>query len=187
MKILITDWLGPGGSPNSPDFYFTVIGLSFFSCICMNYLRNHLFVGHNLHANGQSLESIFFDSVSKMATQKAFHVFLLFLCQSAMFWMEFEATKLDRFEFKGLTNTFVEPGVAQRVCNLIQICNEPICNIDPRGRPQSRPVVITIFTQSVRPSQNFTIKRQSLPAGTVGWPSASLMTPVFMAMVFMVI
>ena len=37
--------------------------------------------------------------------------------------------------------------------------------IDPRGRPQSRPVVITIFTQfsssvlpSVRPSQNFKIK-----------------------------
>ena len=25
-------------------------------------------------------------------------------------------------------------------------------NIDPRGRPQSRPVVITIVTQSVRPS-----------------------------------
>ena len=64
--------------------------------------------------------------------------------------------------------------------------------IDPRGRPQSRPVVITIFTQcpsvrtyvrpSVRPSfrpfQNFKIKRQSLPAGTVGWPSGSLMTPV---------
>ena len=24
--------------------------------------------------------------------------------------------------------------------------------VDPRGRPQSRPVVITIFTQSVRPS-----------------------------------
>ena len=29
---------------------------------------------------------------------------------------------------------------------------------------------------SVRPSQNFKIKRQSLPAGTVGWPSGSLMT-----------
>ena len=43
--------------------------------------------------------------------------------------------------------------------------------IDPRGRPQSRPVVITNFTQSVhpsvRPSQNFKFKRQSLPAGTV--------------------
>ena len=53
---------------------------------------------------------------------------------------------------------------------------------DPQGRPQSRPVVITIFTQSVRqsvrPSQNFKIKRQSLPAGNVGWPSWSLMTPV---------
>ena len=38
------------------------------------------------------------------------------------------------------------------------------------------------FTQSVRPSvhpsQNFKIKRQSLPAGTVGWPSRSLMTPI---------
>ena len=49
-------------------------------------------------------------------------------------------------------------------------------NIDPRGRPQSRPVVITIFTQSVRqsvrpsvrPSQNFKIKRQSLPARDCG-------------------
>ena len=42
--------------------------------------------------------------------------------------------------------------------------------------------MITIFTQSVRlyvrPSQNFKIKQQSLPAGTVGWPSGSLMTPV---------
>ena len=44
------------------------------------------------------------------------------------------------------------------------------------------PVVITIFTQCpfVRPSQNFKIKRQSLPAGTVGWPSGSLMTPVLL-------
>ena len=32
---------------------------------------------------------------------------------------------------------------------------------------------------SVRPSHNFKVKRQSLPAGTVGWPSGSLMTPVF--------
>ena len=60
--------------------------------------------------------------------------------------------------------------------------------IDPRGRPQSWPVVITIFTQSVRPSvrpsQNFKIKRQSLPAGTVGWPSGSLMTPVLWAFMF---
>ena len=54
---------------------------------------------------------------------------------------------------------------------------------DPRGRPQSRPVVITIFTQSVRPSQNFKIKRQSLPAGTVGWPSGSLMTPVLLTVI----
>ena len=30
---------------------------------------------------------------------------------------------------------------------------------------------------SVRPSQNLKIKRQSLPALTVGWPSGSLMTP----------
>ena len=63
--------------------------------------------------------------------------------------------------------------------------------IDPRGRPQSRPVVITIFTHVVRPSvrpsvrlyvrpaQTFKIQLQSLPAGTVGWPSGSLMTPVF--------
>ena len=52
-------------------------------------------------------------------------------------------------------------------------------NFDPRGRPLSRPVVITIFTQtSVRPSQNFKIKRQSLPVATVGWPSGSLVTPV---------
>ena len=28
---------------------------------------------------------------------------------------------------------------------------------DPRSRPQSRPVVITIFTQIVRPSQNFKV------------------------------
>ena len=51
---------------------------------------------------------------------------------------------------------------------------------DPRGRPQSRPIVITIFKQSVRPSQNFKIKRQSLPAWTVGWPSGSLITPVLL-------
>ena len=31
---------------------------------------------------------------------------------------------------------------------------------------------------SVHPSQNFKIKRQSVPVGTVGWPSGSLMTPV---------
>ena len=31
---------------------------------------------------------------------------------------------------------------------------------------------------SIRPSQNFKIKRQSLPTGTVGWSSGSLMTPV---------
>ena len=31
---------------------------------------------------------------------------------------------------------------------------------------------------SVRPSQNSKIKRQSLQAGTVGWPNGSLMTPV---------
>ena len=53
-----------------------------------------------------------------------------------------------------------------------------LVKIDPRGRPQSRPVVITIFTQSVR------IKRQSMPAGTVGWPSGSLMTSVLYKLVF---
>ena len=62
-------------------------------------------------------------------------------------------------------------------------------SIDPRGRPQSRQVVITIFIQIVRPSvrssqQNFKIKRQSLPAGTVGWPSGSLMTPVLSNIIF---
>ena len=49
-------------------------------------------------------------------------------------------------------------------------------------RPTTVPARITIFTQSVRPyvspSQNFKIKGQSLPTGTVGWPSGSLMTPV---------
>ena len=50
---------------------------------------------------------------------------------------------------------------------------------DPRGRP-----VVVIFSHrlsvspSVRPSQNFKIKRKSLPAGNVGWPSGSLMTLV---------
>ena len=43
-----------------------------------------------------------------------------------------------------------------------------------------RPFVRT----SVRPSQNFKIKRQSLPAGTVGWPSGSLMTPVLWICIF---
>ena len=56
--------------------------------------------------------------------------------------------------------------------------------IDPQGRPQSRPVVITIFTQSVRPSQNFKLKLQSLPTGPVGWPSGSLTTPVLLPFVF---
>ena len=46
---------------------------------------------------------------------------------------------------------------------------------DPRGRPQFRPLVITILTHIVRPSLNFKIKRKSLPAGIVGWPSGSLM------------
>ena len=66
--------------------------------------------------------------------------------------------------------------------------------IDPRGRPQSWPVVITILTQVVRlsvrtsfcpsvrlsicPFQNFKIKLKSLPTVTVGGPSGSLMTPV---------
>ena len=34
------------------------------------------------------------------------------------------------------------------------------------------------FTKIVRPSQNFKIKQQSPPAGSEGWPSGSLMTPV---------
>ena len=38
---------------------------------------------------------------------------------------------------------------------------------------------------SVRPSQNFKIKRQSLPAGTVGRPSGSLMTPVLYKIFFL--
>ena len=44
------------------------------------------------------------------------------------------------------------------------------------------------FTQSVRPSvrtsQNIKIKRQSLPAGTEGWPSGSLMTCSFWFSIF---
>ena len=46
------------------------------------------------------------------------------------------------------------------------------------------PVVITISHRvSVRPSQNFKIKQQSLLAGTVGWPSGSLITPVLLIIV----
>ena len=45
--------------------------------------------------------------------------------------------------------------------------------IDPRGRPQSRPV-ITIFTQIVRPSVP---NLQNQATITVDWPSGSLMTP----------
>ena len=37
-------------------------------------------------------------------------------------------------------------------------------NIDPQGRPQSRPVVITIFTQSVRPSIHTSICPSVLPS-----------------------
>ena len=45
--------------------------------------------------------------------------------------------------------------------------------------PQFRPVVITIFAHADRPSiPNFKIKRQSLPARIMGWPSGSLMIPV---------
>ena len=40
------------------------------------------------------------------------------------------------------------------------------------------PYVRTSVRTSVRPAQNFKIQRQSLPAGIVGWPSGSLMTPV---------
>ena len=36
------------------------------------------------------------------------------------------------------------------------------------------------FSHSVCPSVRPKIKRQSLPAGTVGWPSGSLMTPVLL-------
>ena len=66
------------------------------------------------------------------------------------------------------------------ICTISNIFISTMRNsFDTWGRPQSRPVVITIFTQKkVRPSQNFKIKRQSLPAGTVGWPSGSLMTSV---------
>ena len=70
---------------------------------------------------------------------------------------------------------------------------------DPRSRPQSWPVGITIFEQkirsyvrppfcpSVRPSQNFKIKQQSLPAGSVGWPSGSLTTPCLIFLCFLAI
>ena len=44
----------------------------------------------------------------------------------------------------------------------------PVLLIHEADHSPGRPVVITIFTQSVRPSQNFKVKRQSLPAGTVG-------------------
>ena len=51
-------------------------------------------------------------------------------------------------------------------------------NVDPLDRPQSRPVVITIITHVVRTYVRLSVRRQSLPAGTVGWPSGSLMTPI---------
>ena len=55
--------------------------------------------------------------------------------------------------------------------------NEKI--IDPRGRPQSQPVVIPILTQVVRPSVS-TIKNQAKNHFRPGlsWPSGSLMIPV---------
>ena len=56
--------------------------------------------------------------------------------------------------------------------------------VDPRGRPQSRRVVITIFTHSVRLSQNFEIKHNHCWPG-LDWPSGSLMTPVLCYFVFM--
>ena len=40
------------------------------------------------------------------------------------------------------------------------------------------------YPLSVHPAQNFKIQRQSLPAGTVGWPSGSLMTPVLLKLIF---
>ena len=71
------------------------------------------------------------------------------------------------------------------VLDLRDIC--VFCVFDPRGRPQSRPLVITIFTQSVRPSvpnvQN-QVTISALPAGSVGWPSGSLMTPVLFFLLF---
>ena len=51
-------------------------------------------------------------------------------------------------------------------------------------RPTTVPAGIDYYFHTecpyVRPYQNFRIKRQSLPAGTVGWPSGSLMTPVLL-------
>ena len=38
----------------------------------------------------------------------------------------------------------------------------------------------------VRLAQNFKIQRQSLPAGTVGWPSGSLMTPVLFELYWLI-
>ena len=55
---------------------------------------------------------------------------------------------------------------------------------DPRGRPWSRPLVITIFTPVVRlyvrtHFSKSTQTKQIFAAGRyVGWPSGSLMTPV---------
>ena len=43
---------------------------------------------------------------------------------------------------------YCETNLAQNLLNM---------HIDPRGRPQSRPVVITIFTHVVRPSPLFKI------------------------------
>ena len=63
-----------------------------------------------------------------------------------------------------------------------------------KTNPQSRPVGITIFTHVVRPSVRLYARtfqnrpkqnRSSLPAGTVGWPSGSLMTPSFCSHTFL--
>ena len=57
-----------------------------------------------------------------------------------------------------------------------------LANFDPRGPRTTVPAGSDHYFHtccpSVRPAQNFKIQRQSLPAGTVGWPSGSLMTPV---------
>ena len=65
--------------------------------------------------------------------------------------------------------------------------------VDPRGRPQSLPAGSDHYFHtecpsvrlSVRTSVPIKIKRQSLPAGIVGWPSGSLMTPVLLELILL--
>ena len=66
--------------------------------------------------------------------------------------------------------------------------------IDPLGQPTGPAGSAHYFhtgcpsvRPSVRPSQNIKIERRSLPAGTVGWPSGSLTTPVLLVIHFEVI